>query len=366
LKFKTLKFKNNFGIYYLIKIDGKELEKISKADIRRIENKNDKSGMQRTLNTERRDKISEYISTDYATFPNSVILKLNNHITYNIGEDYIEIPAAGENTFTIIDGQHRIAAFKQSLRSFEIPAAVYVDINDRKMIEIFRTVNSTQKPVNPSLRMELESESMVPNPEKFAVNLAYRFAFDTDSPLKNRIIMYGDEKDEKVKGKQTLSFYALSTEILNLIYNDKHYHTIKDYLYNFEFPEAISKYLNAKRLNEEKYVLWNYYSSDSLDRSYKLLNTYFLVISELFESDWKDEKSLLVKSVGIRALMRLFIVVYFIGRKKRNFTKSYIEEILSPLKAIDKTINGEKYSGSSFALATKIYNDMYKLIDKNL
>lgn len=363
MKFKILEFSNIFGKYYMLKIDGKKLEQISYADIRKIESNSDTSGMQRQLDKNRCNLIAEYIDTDYATFPNSVILKLNDDINYEIKDDYFYLNTDSKDVFTIIDGQHRIAAFKKSIRSFDIPASVYIDISKEKMIEIFRTVNSTQKPVNPSLRMELESESFVYNPEKFAVNLSKRFVYEPDSPLKGRIQMYGDEKSGTIKSRQTLSFYAFSAEIVELTYNYSHYHTIKNYLYNNEFLNAIESYEKTKKLNNDKYVLWNYYSTESEDRAYIILFTYFNALKEILPKDWDDINSILLKSVGIRAIMKLFVDVYKISKEHGSFKKNDIFNLLSPLAQLDGKINNKEYNGSSFGLALKLYSDMKRLIN---
>jgi len=364
MKFKILEFSNQFGKYYILKIDGKELAKIASADIRIIENNNDTSGMQRQLDSKRCNLIAEYIDTDYATFPNSVILKLNENIKYDINGDYFNLYSEKSNVFTIIDGQHRIAAFGKSIKSFEIPASVYINISKDKMIEIFRTVNSTQKPVNPSLRLELESESSVENPEKFAVNLSKRFVYELSSPLNGRIQMYGDEKSETMQVNKTLSFYAFASELVKLIYNESHYHTIKNYLYNKNFKKAIISYENTKKINNDKYILWKYYSHSSEERAYKILNTYFNVLSKVLSTNWNNKDSILLKSVGIRAIMKLFVDVYKIAQKKGSFKDDVILGILNPLKSFDSILNNENYFGSSFGLANKIHKDMVKLIDE--
>ncbi|MBM7562766.1 DGQHR domain-containing protein [Fusibacter tunisiensis] len=361
MQFKILEFANKFGTYYMLKIDGKKLEQISNVDLRRIENNSDTSGMQRQLDNNRCNLIAEYIDTDYATFPNSVILKLNENISYEINNDYFYLNTDSKDVFTIIDGQHRIAAFKKSIRSFDIPASVYIDLSPDKMIEIFRTVNSTQKPVNASLRLELESESFVYNPEKFAVNLAKRFVYELDSPLKNRIQMYGDEKSGTMKIKQTLSFYAFTTEIIGLTYNEAHYHTIKSYLYNNEFSNAILSYEKTKKINDDKYIFWTYYSKKLEDRAYKLLLVYFSVLSDVLSIDWDDTNSILLKSVGIRAIMKLFLDVYKKAQEGGSFKYDDIKEILLPLKKLNGKINNTEYSGSSFGLALKLYTDMKSL-----
>jgi len=364
MQFKILEFSNKFGTYYMLKIDGKKLEQISNVDIRRIESNSDTSGMQRQLDNNRCNLIAEYIDTDYATFPNSVILKLNENISYEIKNDYFYLNTDNKDVFTIIDGQHRIAAFKKSIRSFDIPASVYIDIEPDKMIEIFRTVNSTQKPVNASLRLELESESFVYNPEKFAVNLSKRFVYELDSPLKNRIQMYGDEKSGTLKTKQTLSFYAFASEIISLTYNEAHYHTIKNYLYKNEFSKAVQSYEKTKKMNDDKYIFWAYYSNKLEDRAYKLLFVFFSALRDVLPIDWEDTNSILLKSVGIRASMRLFLDVYKIAQAKGSFKYEDIINILRPLNKLNGRINNKEYFGSSFGLALKLYTDMKNLINE--
>ena len=284
--------------------------------------------------------------------------------SHYMGSIVLQNSTTSDKQFTIIDGQHRIAAFKKSFKSFDIPASVYINISKEKMIEIFRTVNSTQKPVNPSLRLELESESFVYNPEKFAVNLAKRFIYDYDSPLKGRIQLYGDEELEKNGSKKTLSFYAFATEIIGLIYNESHYHSIKNFLYNNEFSKGIESYEKTKKINSEKYIFWKYYSNRLEDRAYKILFIYFNAIKDILPLDWNDSNSILLKSIGIRAIMKLFIDIYEISLRNESFKKEDILEIISPLSKLDGKINNKEYFGSSFGLALKLYKDMKVLLIK--
>ena len=73
------------GVFYIAKIDWSDLIKISKADIRMIEDEGKRSdsfdsylGIQREIAPERIKEISNYVRTIDATFPTSIILHIES------------------------------------------------------------------------------------------------------------------------------------------------------------------------------------------------------------------------------------------------------------------------------------------------
>ncbi|TOI03245.1 DGQHR domain-containing protein, partial [Vibrio parahaemolyticus] len=72
-------------------------------------------GIQRPLKKDRVKDINSYISTIDATFPNSIILAINEeHITWESGELIVSYNKNDMgNIAKILDGQHRLAGFDE-------------------------------------------------------------------------------------------------------------------------------------------------------------------------------------------------------------------------------------------------------------
>lgn len=363
MKLKIIKMTSKFGNFFIAKIDGKRLEKLSRVDVRQLFNEHDSTGLQRKIFRAKVINIAEFIDTSYSIFPGSLILMVNRKVKFNILEDEIEINENEEKLFTILDGQHRIAAFAESKNSFDVVVSIFHDLPQFKMVELFKVVNTTQSPINPNLADELEVELPIMTPEKFSILVIKRLNYDVNSPFHNKIKMYG-EMNEDYQNPKTLSLHQFHIELVDKLYRSvKYYHTLKDILFTSDsFESSIEKIENIILPNEKKYIFWKYYKIESIERTCNIINTYFSVISDLLPIDWNSDDSLIFKTVGFRALMRILEDTYEYAIKIRSFKYDDIYKLLEPLKKIDGTLNSEVYKGSSYSLATYIYNDLYKLI----
>jgi len=364
-----IKVKNEYAPYFIGRLSGKKLLSLAKADLRKVINGKDSTGIQRKINRAKVIQISKYIDSPYAVFPNSIILNLNSKFIINIGTNNIEV-SQSEKVFQIIDGQHRVEAFNDSVRDFDVLVSIFIDLPKYKMAEIFKTINSNQKPLPASLREELESETPINTPEKIAVLIAKDFAFSTESPLYHRISIYGYEGFEDDESLDMLSLAAFVSQIVSLIYiHTTYYHVIKSELYTMELnnltlEDSISNIERKMKIDEKKYVFWKYYRKNDSDSIKKILNNYFSAIKTVFENDFNTKSSILLKTTGYRALMKLFIYAYNIGYLNKDLTYDFFIRILTPLSILDGTINSDKYRGSSNALSDLIYKDFLRTITK--
>jgi DNA phosphorothioation-associated DGQHR protein 1 len=171
-------------------------------------------GTQRGITTERLRAIAAYIDRYDSAFPNSVILAANYReedgtieedetkrwvLSEAAGcESYVLTIPTGAKLAAIIDGQHRLFAFKYSSSDrlqTQLVCSVLLDLPKPFQAQLFATINSTQRPVDKSLTYELFGYNIVEEsaskwgPDKLAVFLARKLNVDPASALRGRIIV---------------------------------------------------------------------------------------------------------------------------------------------------------------------------------
>lgn len=328
MKLNVIKINNVYADFYIAKISGKKLLSLSKTDIRELKEGFDSIGIQRKLVRRKVIQVGRYLDSDLAIFPNSIILNLNSKYLLNVSETQLIIDDSSK-VFKIIDGQHRVKAFGETKVDFDILVSIFVDLPQHKMSDIFKTINSTQKPLEPSLYQ--------------------------------RINFYNHSYGLSDK-KATLSLAAFVNEMLSVMYrSDTHYHSLKSALLknpHIAHEELVCEYEKKMKINEKRYVLWKYYKLKSEESMYKILNNYFSAIKKLLPKDFNDSSSILLKATGFRALIKLFIDTYNYGYSRKKLTRDFFIKYLSPIADLDGTINSKKHPGSSFALSEMLYQDL--------
>jgi len=171
-------------------------------------------GTQRGIVLDRLRAIAAYIDRYDSAFPNSIILAANlNEDNGTIDEDdtvrwsiaekpgcdsYVLTIPSSRKLAAIIDGQHRLFAFKfaESARlKTDLICSIFIDLPRPFQAQLFATINSTQKPVDKSITYELFGYNISDEPEtywspdKLAVFLARKLNFESDSPLHNRVVV---------------------------------------------------------------------------------------------------------------------------------------------------------------------------------
>lgn len=166
-------------------------------------------GSQRPEKKTRLQEIASYIRTTDAAFPNSIILAANygadglyidderrRWVARDLGNGFwnLEIPEGVDASASIIDGQHRLHAFRHlpegaPEREMELLCVVYLGLPTPYHAYLFATINFNQKKVDRSLAYELfgfdvdERPPKLWSPETLAVYLTRLLNTDRASPL---------------------------------------------------------------------------------------------------------------------------------------------------------------------------------------
>ena len=179
---KVLKVEQPIGEFYIGAIPYDDLLEIATVDIREFEagNPDTIDGLQRDLSKSRLKSLREYVNLDYATFPTSVLLAVNEKSVevkeivdcnglYSLiisdfdGDDEVGPIPLTQSAF-VIDGQHRLAGLqnRDSVKGpFEINVSIFVGADIADQAEIFSRVNLAQTKVNKSLTYDLLDYSKV-------------------------------------------------------------------------------------------------------------------------------------------------------------------------------------------------------------
>lgn len=345
--------KQNIGVFYIGKINGCLLYRMAKADIRRITTGQSYEGIQRELSRSRVSAIKNYLKTSFASFPNTIILNLNSEHLLKQTEAFLEIEEH-ENAFSIIDGQHRLSGFEdQEFEDFELPVTIFIDLDIEDQAYLFSTINSEQKPVNPSLKLDLENYSKVETPKKLLSQIAYAFNIDEASPWKGRIKLAGKKDENSPDG--IISQKAFVSPILQYVYDEKDTYTIRDRLLKHD-SFSVADY------DSQTFFLWKFFAEGKMKYLYKILFNYFSAIESILHDDWYNGNSILSKTTGYNAVMMLFRDTYFYCDLDKDFTQSHIQEYLRPLEALRGSLTANIFGPSGIAASSYLYNKMKDLL----
>ncbi|MCR9182574.1 MAG: DGQHR domain-containing protein [Flavobacteriaceae bacterium] len=353
----TIKVQQPIGQIYVAKISPEKLLAMSVVDRRRIAEDDEILGIQRELREDKVKQIKSYLSSIDATFPNSIIV--------NTTSDFIENETLNEltlkiddSTFTIIDGQHRVEGFRDNQKdNFELIVAIFKDLKLDQQANIFSTINSQQTKVDPSLNLNLELNSKYYTPTKMMIEVAQSLNFDKDSPWNNNIRVLGSQTGKYPKGIISLS--AFVKPLINLTFPEKDYYEIRNALIDSypEFPQFDN--FNYKL---ERYLFWEFYKRKDFESIYKILFNFFSALSILLNKDWLNERSLLNKTTGYSAQMKLFQDIIKIGINEGDLSKDFFFDLLKPINKMNGTITSENYGASGLKASNELYLEMKKTL----
>lgn len=356
LKLEILKLQQSIGTIYVSKIKPNDLLAMSVVDRRRIEENDEILGIQRELKKDKVIQIQNYLSSVDATFPNSIIVNTQSNFVVNETETELELKI-DDNTFTIIDGQHRAEGFREiELEKFELLIAIFKDLKVDQQANIFSTINSQQTKVDPSLNLNLELNSKVYTPKKMMIEIAQSFNYDKDSPWYGNIKMLGS------KTRGIISLSAFVNPLLDITYPEKDYYLIRNELMSNEkeFPSFLN--LNYK---VDRYLFWELYKRKDINSVYKILYNYFNSLKVILEQDWLNNKSLLNKTTGYNAIIKLFRDIGKNGFENSDLSYNFFFNKLKPLSKMNGTITSENYGASGTKATNELYYEMKKTLANN-
>lgn len=370
---KVLKVDQPIGEFYIGAINSRDLLEIATVDIREFSegNPGEIDGIQRELSSSRVNSLKEYVNLDYATFPTSVILAVDERCVeikeidgcdnlyaleidgYEGDEESPPIPLS--ETAFVIDGQHRLAglvARDQEKGPFEVNVSVFVGADIADQAEIFSRVNLAQTKVNKSLMYDLLDYAKEKSPYKASHDIVVALNNDVvisaeggrvEGPFYHRIKRLG-KRTPGVSG-ETLAQATVVNGLLRHLPKDQ----------EKERSKSILGFGGRREPREswKERIFVEYYRNEDFVSILLIVSNYFEAVREKWKDAWESEEQgrILSRTTGYNALIRFLKDAYLeIVDKPRVVEKREFAEIFSRIDILDEDLNSEIYlPGSSGA-----------------
>ena len=276
--------------FYLFAISGKKLLEIAYTSERTQYNK---TGIQRGLRTDRLWEIGEFLQSNGSKrplLPNAIVVSLSSKSYFS--EGHIHVCHCPSSEAFVIDGQHRLWAFDpkySDATDFNVVVAAFINLDDSDKAFIFRSINSNQRKINPSLVYDLipmlrEQES-VRFEDSRCQELVVFLNEVPDSPWKDRIGMVG-------AGNRIISQSSFISALKKLFK--------KGHLFASADPDFFEERMQGE-----------------------VLLQYFKAIQSAYSVEWDNKAFFLCKYIGVSAVVNL------------------LERIVADLRAKNITISNE-------------------------
>ena len=142
-------------------------------------------GFQRLLNKQRALEIAEFIDAGMATIPTSVVLSAQTvaEFHYNSRTKTLSFKD-NPKSFLILDGQHRVYAFKLAKTDLRVPVVIYNGLSRTDESRLFIDINTKQKPVPNELLLDIRKLAEYQNDTETRLGQIFDvFDSQVDSPL---------------------------------------------------------------------------------------------------------------------------------------------------------------------------------------
>lgn len=315
MRFKAFNLSRNNVGFYLTAMTPEVLFKLSRVE--RV-SENPEEGFQRQLEETRANKIAKYF--EQKIIPGAIILSAQPEARILYDEEKEELEIDNENgSLLVIDGQHRLfgayKAHKSGVDNIKLPVCILTNLNLIDEIQYFVDINSTQKGVPKTLRIELT-----------------RFLVESESIDDIRLRLFKDlnsEPDSVLCGKMSAEQKG------------------PGYLSHVPFEIAINKVLSTEKMKDLDY-----------DGKKTLLKNYLFGVYENLEE--MDATNKISQSAFFQSIFRVFEKAcentYFY---KRNFKK---ESFSFTFESLQK-INFDLHSGSNDEAIRNLEKDIIDKLD---
>lgn len=361
----------NVGTFYSCIIKAQDLLRICEFDFRQIKNNNGVKeflGIQRPLKEDRVKEIRNYIATEDASFPTSIVISVDERCVSFIDEglnrklvihayldevdERISIPLKG--VAKIIDGQHRLKAFEGTNFNWDLTVNIFVGADEGTQAMIFSKVNLAQTKVNKSIVYDLFSLDRDRSPEKTSHEIVVNLNAIERSPFYQKIKRLGSATDG-VFG-ETLSQATIVKGILPYITNDP--------LTDRDIGRRIGVWPDRGPGDFKKRIFYPFFKNREDHKILAVLINYFDALRERWPLAWENNGrgAILARTNGFNGSMRFLRDAYlYITSEPVVPSKEQFAAIFNRSTLQDDYFTTDNFPpGSSGSSA--IYNEFIKLL----
>jgi DNA sulfur modification protein DndB len=281
--------------------------------------KGEESYYQRILKKDRIMRITRFLEDDeqQSFFANNIILSFTKKPKFTARKGTktphglqfgkLKLPQEYRSAW-IVDGQHRLYGFakaRKARKRLRVPVLAFHNLPQEKQAELFLEINREQKPVSSNLLWDLEGKIHPESRIGVISNIVKKL--NTIDPFQNRIYIPLEGPRKKTK----------HLNISNLCAG----------IDSRQLTEPSTESMKKKSKNP----LFKKSPSRRVTSVSKALSEYFLLISDVFEEDWKREKQgFFFNNNGINVMLRVYehMITYY-GHVP---TKRELRTLLAPLK----------------------------------
>ena len=375
---KVLKVDQPLGAFYIGAISSTDLLEIATVDVRQFDEGDPGSidGIQRDLSKSRLKLLKEYVNLEYATFPTSVLLAVDEKsvnlepiegceglyaltISEFEGDDETA-PIPVEASAFVIDGQHRLAGLLNrdtEKGPFEVNVSIFVGADKADQAEIFSRVNLAQTKVNKSLMFDLLDYAKERSPYKVAHDVTVALNNDPDGALYQRIKRLG--KRTPGLDDERLAQATVVNGILRHLPPHQERERSKSLWGRFSEPE--------KRENWRDRIFVEFYRAEDDVSILRNLTNYFKAVEERWPAAWSSAEQgvILSKTTGYNALVRFLKDAFLeLADSPRVVGTEEYSRILSKVALNDEDFNKERYLPGSSGSGS-LYRDLVELSGLN-
>lgn len=302
----------NDKLCYLAVMEAKDVFKysiISRA-------KEDTKGYQRLLSEKRAKDIAQYIN-DGGIIPGCIILSAqeNANLIFKNNEVIFE---ENKDSFFVIDGQHRLYGAYYAEGNIKIPVYIFCNLKIEEEVQYFLDVNSKQKGVPKTLRIELTKFLAEPgSKDEIRLKLFNQLNTDPSSPLFNRL-----SSTTSVRGKLT----------------------------HVPFQQVIDPLLDKAPMS-----IFNF------DTKYLVLKNFLEAIDTILTENFGDSERL-TTTVFFNAVFNNFDIIYDRVIMRGKLLVENFVQVIEPIKDIDF----DEYKGTGKAADRELTNEIKSRIETNI
>ena len=298
-------------------------------------------GIQRELSRARVGEIKQYVNTQDAAFPTSVLIAVSSrYASFDETTSTVSILRHGKAA-KIIDGQHRIAGLEDYRGpEFDVNVSVFIDMDLQDQAMMFATINLKQTKVNKSLAYDLYEFTKTRSPQRTAHDIARFLNYKQGSPFYSKVKMLGTGSGRE---QEVITQATFVDRLLRYISRNP--------MADRDALRRGRRLARASGTEKDRQIFRNWFIEERDVNITIVLWNYFLAVQAKWPYSWDTvvRGNVLNRTTGFGALMRFLRVAYNSRERPAKIVlRDEFLEVFEKIDLADNSFTPEEYvPGSS-------------------